>query len=711
MKITQILDKIDDNQLFIPAFQREYVWSRDNAKKLINSLIRNYPTGTMLTWDTNNPPELKGNWKYDVRQGAVKVILDGQQRITTLYLLIKNRIPPYYKESEILKDPRELYVNIKNLDLQYYKQTVMKNDPYWLNVTEIFQRKLWERDVIKSIQDKGFELTREEENKLSENFRQIQNIPDLEFVEQSIPIKASLKEAIDIFYIVNASGVNLTEAELALAQISGYWPQAREIFKRKLEELKEAGFDFKLDFIIYCLLGILHNMGSDMTKLHDSSNEKRLKLAWERLDKEVLDYVVNLLRSHAYVDHSNEINSIYALIPVVVYVYNREKTSLTQEEIKKILKWFYYSQIRQRYVSQLPQKLDKDIGIVAKQDNPFDELLNNIKQERPLEISPDEFEGVGISNALFALMRWYFKSRNAICFTTGIHLRQNMGKKYSLEWDHIFPYSVLKENGYNLNNRYKYALAQEVTNRVILTQVANRQKSNKLPKNYLKDVKEKFPNALKLQSVPDDESLWQIENYEEFLAVRRKMLAEELNNFLSNITITQETKSEVSIEDLIEEGESNELEFKSSFRWSYQTETVDKKLETVILKSISAFGNGEGGTLIIGVDDEGKILGLDHDYSSLNGNKDEFELHLRNLINDVFGKTFATSNISIRFYQINDVEICRISIKKGDKPLYLKILDGNGNKTEKFYVRSGNSSQELGLSEISDYITSRFRAK
>jgi predicted HTH transcriptional regulator len=205
--------------------------------------------------------------------------------------------------------------------------------------------------------------------------------------------------------------------------------------------------------------------------------------------------------------------------------------------------------------------------------------------------------------------------------------------------------------------------------------------------------------------------LWQIENYEEFLAVRRKMLAEELNNFLSNITITQETKSEVSIEDLIEEGESNELEFKSSFRWSYQTETVDKKLETVILKSISAFGNGEGGTLIIGVDDEGKILGLDHDYSSLNGNKDEFELHLRNLINDVFGKTFATSNISIRFYQINDVEICRISIKKGDKPLYLKILDGNGNKTEKFYVRSGNSSQELGLSEISDYITSRFRAK
>jgi uncharacterized protein with ParB-like and HNH nuclease domain len=59
MKIRQILDKIDENQLFIPAFQREYVWKRENAKELITALIREYPTGTMLTWETNHPPELK----------------------------------------------------------------------------------------------------------------------------------------------------------------------------------------------------------------------------------------------------------------------------------------------------------------------------------------------------------------------------------------------------------------------------------------------------------------------------------------------------------------------------------------------------------------------------------------------------------------------------------------------------------------------------
>ena len=125
MKIRQIIDKIDENQLFVPAFQREYVWKRQNAKDLVSSLIQDYPTGTMLTWETNYPPELKGDHKYDSRQGAVKLILDGQQRITTLYMLMTGNIPPYYKKHEILVDIRNLYVNVETLSLEYYKITIL----------------------------------------------------------------------------------------------------------------------------------------------------------------------------------------------------------------------------------------------------------------------------------------------------------------------------------------------------------------------------------------------------------------------------------------------------------------------------------------------------------------------------------------------------------------------------------------------------------
>ena len=96
MNISQVLDKIDEGALFVPAFQREYVWKRQNAKDLFDSLIKKYPTGTMLTWETRKPPELKGAIEYNENMGAVRIILDGQQRITTLYMIMKGRIPPYY---------------------------------------------------------------------------------------------------------------------------------------------------------------------------------------------------------------------------------------------------------------------------------------------------------------------------------------------------------------------------------------------------------------------------------------------------------------------------------------------------------------------------------------------------------------------------------------------------------------------------------------
>lgn len=711
MKISQIIDKIDEKQLFVPAFQREYVWKRQNAKDLVSSLIQDYPTGTMLTWETNYPPELKGSHKYDERQGAVKLILDGQQRITTLYMLMTGNIPPYYKKHEIIVDIRNLYVNVETLALEYYKVTIMENDPLWVNITDIFQAKIRYRDVIHQLELKlnGERIEREKSDLIDDNFRAIEKIKDRDFQEQIIPPKASLKEAIDIFYIVNASGVNLTDAELALAQISGYWPEARDLFKMKLVELEKHGFVFKLDFIVYVLLGVLHKMGSKLDKLHSQDNKENIKAAWKRLDEDVLDYVFNILKSQAYIDHTKEVNSVYAFVPIIVYAYNKVPKKLSQLEIKKVVKWFYYSQIRQRYISQLQQKLDKDIGIVVNDDNPFDKLLSIIAAERPLEISKDEFVGVGVSHALWGLMNFYFKSKGAICFTTGITIRKNMGKKYELEWDHIFPYSLLKLEGYNRNNRIKYSLAQEITNRAILTQLGNRKKSNHLAEGYLEETAQHFPDALERQCIPQDAELWKMENFELFLEKRRILLAKELNAFLDNITETNYESLDMDIVEMIMSGENSQVEFKTTLRYDMRENKVNKKLEEVVLKTLAAFSNGQGGMLVMGVTDELEVIGLENDFKTLNnGTKDEFELHLRNLVNHAYGVEFATNNLNVTFPEVNEVEICVVDVKQGLRPLYTEVTDKNGSKSKKFYVRSGNSSQEIDITEVAQYINQRF---
>ena len=312
MQIRHIIDKINDDQLFVPAFQREYVCKRADAKALFTSLIKRYPTGTLLSWETASPPELKGQRKYIPEMGAVKLILDGQQRITTIFMILTGQIPPYYTQEDIKTNIMELHVNLETLDLEYYKKQTMQNNPLWVQLTKIFKGDKKLSVIRKELKSQGT-LNDTLEDLIDDNFETIKSIHDRDFPEQIIPVAASVKEAIDIFYIVNVGGVNLTDAELALAQICGYWPKARDLFKAKLRELEKSGFVFKLDFIIYALLAVTHDMGSEMKRLHSMDNELNIKEAWEKLDKQVLDYVVNLLRTNAYVDHSYEINSVFAL--------------------------------------------------------------------------------------------------------------------------------------------------------------------------------------------------------------------------------------------------------------------------------------------------------------------------------------------------------------------------------------------------------------
>ena len=709
MKISTILDKIDEKQLFVPAFQREYVWKRDDAKSLVDSLIKEYPTGTMLTWETASPPELKGPHKYNEKQGAVRLLLDGQQRVTTLYMLIKGQIPAYYTQAEIMNDTRGLYVNLATLELAYYMKTRMDNDPYWQNITDVFQGKVSAFDLQASFEKVKKSLSVDDLKGLNANINAVIRIKDREFPEQTIPVRANIREAIDIFYKVNASGVALTDAELALAQISGFWPQARDLFKAKLAQLEKEGFALPLDFLMYVLLGCLHHMGSDMRKLHDEENKPALLAAWKRLDEQVLDYVMNLLRTSAYVDHIHEISSPYALVPIIVYCFDKAGKHLSDIETRKLVKWFYYSQIRARYVSQLPQKLDRDLRMLTESRQPFDDLLQVIAEERPLEVVPYEFEGRAIQHPLFSMVRWYLKSRGAVCLATGVSLRKNMGKKYQLELDHIFPYSRLKKAGYGKGNRVKYALAQEFTNRALLTQTANRSKLAMEPAVYLAEVRKQYPKALALQCIPENADLWKLENYEQFLKARRELLTENINEFLGKITLTEEAAAPATIEDLIREGESDELEFKATMRWDVKEGVTSKKMEEVIVKTVAALANGQGGTLVIGVDDDGKIIGLEYDYQSLGGgDRDKFEVHLRNVLNEHLGVAFVASRVQIGFHEVQGLEVCQVDVEPATQPAIIATRDKNGQKVEKFYVRSGNASHEMPMSEMNAYVKERF---
>lgn len=164
--------------------------------------------------------------------------------------------------------------------------------------------------------------------------------------------------------------------------------------------------------------------------------------------------------------------------------------------------------------------------------------------------------------------------------------------------------------------------------------------------------------------------------------------------------------------------EDSFFELKSTLRWDVNESKINKELEQVIVKSIASFSNGKGGNVLIGVENNGNVLGLGFDYKTLKngaGTRDEFELHLRSLLENAFGITFTTNQLDIIFPIISvddkeEKEICHIKIVKGRKPLFIDKKDKNsGVKREVFYLRSGNSSKEIEkMSDFFEYAKHRF---
>lgn len=157
---------------------------------------------------------------------------------------------------------------------------------------------------------------------------------------------------------------------------------------------------------------------------------------------------------------------------------------------------------------------------------------------------------------------------------------------------------------------------------------------------------------------------------------------------------------------LIEQGEGLFLEFKETMRYDGRKGEISKELEKVIAKTIVGFLNADGGTLIIGVNDDGKVIGLENDYKTLpKKNRDGFENHISMLIKTMIGLAFA-KYVSVGFESIEDKEtkqmkdVCLVSVREAHKPAYLH----NGDNKEDFYVRVGNSTQPFSMSEMTEYI-------
>jgi uncharacterized membrane protein YeaQ/YmgE (transglycosylase-associated protein family) len=170
---------------------------------------------------------------------------------------------------------------------------------------------------------------------------------------------------------------------------------------------------------------------------------------------------------------------------------------------------------------------------------------------------------------------------------------------------------------------------------------------------------------------------------------------------MNRLGIRQEPAPMTAAE-LMAAGESSAVEFKQTARWNVHTKKRDPKIELVIAKTVAGFLNTDGGSLLIGVDDDARPTGLAEDLSLMKDpDLDRYELWLTDLLERCLGKP-AMANVSVSFEQVEAVDVCRVDVDPAPGPVFLD--EPGGNREADMYVRMGNSTRKLLTDEAVEYV-------
>lgn len=522
MKISTILDQIDLGSIALPEFQRGYVWNRDQVRGLMQSLYRRYPVGSLLVWVTKSE-DVVARGDSAVAPGVVKLLLDGQQRITTLYGIIRGRPPHFFNGNAAAFTG--LYFNLETETFEFYMPSKMKDDPLWVNVTELM------KTGVGSFIGRLFSLPQisPRMDVYIQRLTAIDGIKDIDLhVEEVTGADKTVDVVVDIFNRVNSGGTKLSSGDLALAKVCAEWPEARKTMRDLLSKWEKAGFSFSLEWLLRNVTTIVTGQAlfSGLKDVSPSEFQNGLKQA-----ENACNYLLNVISGRLGLDHDRVLGGRYAFPVMTRYLILRGGKFKDATERDRLLYWYVHSFLWGRFAGSVETKINQDLAVLEPLDTAIERLIEGLRLSRgTLEVRPEDFSGWSLGARFYPMLYLLTRVCGSVDLLSGVPLSSHMlGKLNSLQVHHIFPKATLYERGYSKPE------VNAIANYCFLTQDTNLSISDKNPEVYLKEVKSRFPGALASQWIPEDPELWKVENYRDFLAERRRLLADAANQFLNSL--------------------------------------------------------------------------------------------------------------------------------------------------------------------------------
>ena len=378
-----------------------------------------------------------------------------------------------------------------------------------------------------------------------------------------------------------------------------------------------------------------------------------------------------------------------------------------------IARWFFMGSLTGRYTGGSPETaMEKDLAFI-RDFKTAEQLLNWINKTIESEFT-DDFWSITLpsrldtSSATSPILHAYYASLNLLHSKVLFSHKKvvdlldptQKGDKSAAERHHLFSKKYLKSKGVtttrDTNQIANFALVEWDDNIAI---------SGDSPETYWPVYAKRFSEH-ELAQMSHWHALpvnWHLMDYREFLEARRKLISRVIKEGFEQISHGESASTEstdyVAVDELVAAGETTRVEFKSTLRMNLHTGQPDKKMEHACLKTIAAFLNSHGGHLIVGIDDSGKVLGIEKDDFP---NEDKMNLHLVNLLKDRLGPQHIL-HIEPHFVALDGKRVLVVRCKPSGLAVFVK--DGN---TEQFFTRTGAATTELMPSQIQAFIHQRF---
>jgi len=571
--LATLIQQIDMGIIGLPDIQRPFVWPDTKVRDLFDSMYKGYPVGYFLFWANANVENTKSIGTSVKQKNPNLLIVDGQQRLTSLYAVIKAQeiIRENYTKATIIVafNPIEGKFVIPDASIR-------KNPRYFQNISRIWQPNI---NIIKVINEflqnlkKTVELSDQEEEQIQNAFMQLKNLESYPFSALELSTNISEEQVADVFVRINSQGKTLNQADFILTLMSVFWEEGR----KDLEEFcrlcrvpsKDTASPFnylidpdpdqmlrvsvglairraRMQYVYSILRGKDLETGTFSIERRENQFDNLKAAQTKSLNIQNWHEFIKAVKQAGFARQdyiSSKNNLLYAYI---FFLIGREDYKMDLYELKKLIgKWFFMSSITGRYTGSPETIMEMDLARLRSIDSAegFKTVLEEIIVTQltndfwDIKLPMDLSTSSSTSPSLYAYYAsLYVLGANGLFSKLKVSdlLQEGLrSKKSALERHHLFPKAWLHRSGITEQRE-----TNQIANFALVEWSDNISISDTEPAEYL-------PKYLERLSAEDKTKMyywhalienWEHMKYADFLIERRKKISLVVKNAFETIS-------------------------------------------------------------------------------------------------------------------------------------------------------------------------------